>query len=92
MATIAWIVKNRKLSLVLLAAGLLTNCSVVRKPLKIKDDMTEYGELIYKRQNQAIQELILLEEDLDLTGQTKLSETELKMYRACHLLNEAARR
>lgn len=92
MAIIAWIVKNRKLSLVLLVAGLLANCSIAQKPLKIKDYMTEYGESIFKRQNQATQQFMLLEEDLSLTEQERFSEAELRMYNACHLLNEAASR
>jgi hypothetical protein len=92
LAIIAWIVKNRKISLVLLATGLLASCSIAQKPLKIKDYMAEYGESIFKRQNLVTQQFMLLEDDLSVTEQERLSEAELQMYSACRLLNEAANR
>ncbi len=90
MAISALIEKRKKNFLVLLATGLLASCSIAQKPLRIKENMSKYAESIFKRQNLATQQFILLEEDLTPAEQERLSETEMQMFSACRLLNEAA--
>ncbi len=93
MAINDWIKKCKKFLLALVIMILLVNCTIVQKPFKFKDHAVEYAESIFRRQNQATQQvMILLEDDLTTEEEERLSEAELQMYKACHLLNEAANR
>lgn len=91
MAINNWVKKSRKYVLVLVTISVLASCTLAKKPFQFKDHAVEYAESIFRRQNQATQQvMLLLEEDLSLEQEERLSEAELQMYDACHLLNKAA--
>ena len=72
--------------------SLLASCSFVQNSLPIEGYTIDYGEALFKRQNQAtFQVMMLLDEGVSEDDEVKLSTTELKMHEACHLLNEIAR-
>jgi len=59
--------------------------------LELKGDAIEYAELLYKRQNQVTLEvMMLLEEELTLAEEDRLSDAELQLHNKCQLLNEMA--
>jgi len=77
----------------LLTSMLLVNCSVVEKPFAYKGNEIEYAESLFKRQNQVTQQvMILLEDELSWVDEERVSDAELKMHDACHLLNDIANR
>jgi len=79
--------------LTLLISTLLVNCSVVKKPFAYKGKEIEYAESLFKRQNQVTQQvMILLEDEIALDDEEMVSDAELKMHDACHLLNDIANR
>jgi len=70
---------------------LLTSCSYMQKPLELKGDTIEYAEALFKRQNQVTLEvMMLLEEELTLAEENRLSDAELQLHDKCQLLNEMA--
>jgi len=70
---------------------LLTSCSYIHKPLQLKGDVIEYAETLFKRQNQVTLEvMMLLEEELTLAEEDRLSDAELQLHDKCQLLNEMA--
>jgi hypothetical protein len=93
---IAWIVKQSKHCVQcyffpFFISLLLTSCSIVGTPFKATERMAEYAELLFKRQNFLTQQLMMLfEEDLGMVEEERVSQAELQMYDACHLLNEYA--
>ncbi len=83
----------QKILLGLVVSLLLVGCTVVKRPFKYKDHTIEYAESIFRRQNQATQQVMLvLEEEPTDDEEERLSVAELQMYDACQLLNEAANR
>ncbi len=86
----AWIIKVKN-SLILfpLILLMLNSCTLVQQPFDFNQQLKDYAEALYKRQNQATQSLmVILEETLSIEDEEQLSDAELKMYDACHLLNE----
>ncbi len=70
---------------------LLTSCSYVHKPLELENDAIEYAEALFKRQNQVTyQVMMLLEDEISINDEDRLSVAELEMHEQCHLLNEMA--
>lgn len=94
-----WMVKQIKfyfqyfLLVLLVFFLLLSGCSITREALNTKERITVYAESLFKRQNLLTQQLMMLsEEDMSLADEEILSQAELQMYDACHLLNEYANR
>lgn len=88
---IAWIKKYRYFYFLPFFC-LLASCSLVDKTFK-PDNAAEYAELLFKRQNVITQQVMMLfEYDLTEAEEEKISQAELEMHDACHLLNEFANR
>ena len=90
----AWIVKNIKYYfLPFLISFLLFGCSSVGKPFKSTESISEYAELLFTQQNSLTQQVMMLsEEDVSPEEDEKISQAELQMHDACHLLIEYANR
>ncbi|MFW5442807.1 MAG: hypothetical protein ACKE51_00670 [Methylococcaceae bacterium] len=94
---IARIVKQSKHTfqycfLSLIFSFLLASCTVVRTSFQSNESVVEYAELLFIRQNFVTQQLMMVDEDLTFVVEENVSQAELQMYDACHLLNEYARR
>ncbi|MCK5190675.1 MAG: hypothetical protein KAR12_11540 [Methylococcales bacterium] len=61
--------------------------------MKSTESISEYAELLFKQQNRLTQQVMMLsEEDISPEEEEKISQAELQMHDACHLLNEYANR
>lgn len=76
---------------VLFVLVFLNGCSYTSAPLEFKGEAVEYAEILFKRQNQAtFSVMMMLEDELALDVEDKLSIAELHMHEECRLLNEMA--
>ncbi len=91
---IAWITKHiRCYLLLLLFSFILSGCSVLRESVISTEKISDYAEALFKRQNNLTQQVMMLvEEDLTVSEEEKLTAAEEAMHEACHLLNEYANR
>ncbi len=56
------------------------------------EEFEQYTEAVFRRQNHASDQVIMLAEEVDQTTYQKLAEAEEKMLEACRPLNEIAAR
>jgi len=91
---IAWIVKPiRCFFLLLMISILFSGCSLVGESVKSVENISNYAELLFKRQNFLTQQvMMLLEDDIAEVEDEKIYQAEDQMHEACHLLNEYANR
>ena len=78
---------------------LLHGCATVTIPIADRgektmtiDEFSKYTEAVFRRQNRASDQVIMLAEEMDPPTYQKLADAEEKMLEACRPLNEIAAR
>jgi RNA 3'-terminal phosphate cyclase len=90
---------GRKMMVLAVLTLLLQGCSTVtirtgdggEKTMTI-EEFRKYSEEVFRRQNRASDQVIMLSEEVDPATYQKLAETEEQMLEACGPLNEIAAR